>query len=261
MNKKTRYIVLLVVLLVYFLALFLVFGKDNLKREKEETVIIIGNNTIWKKEKQRWSSINYLSDKKALGWQLYTTYVDNKKIGKYYLWNDNTEWFLFDKKKNAYNYQGDLLAYRSNYKIPIKSFTTEETTDYTYLQKLLSDNKLSNTGNPTINTVTKIDIDSDGIEEKFYVFSNVFSDEETLPQNSYSFVFMEKEDKIYMMYSFTGAFVGTSGCQPFIHYIMDTDEDNNYEIVLTCSQYDELPPINTLYRFKKDKFIKIISNE
>ena len=174
MNKKTRYIVLLAILLIYFAVLFLIYGKDHLKREKEETVIIIGNSTIWKKEKQKWSSIKSLSDKKDLGWKLYNTYIDNKRIGKYYLWNDNTEWFLFDKKKNAYNYQGELLAYRSNYKIPVKSFTTETVTDYTYLEKLLSDNNLSNTGNPTISSVTKADIDSDGIDEKIYVFSNVF---------------------------------------------------------------------------------------
>ena len=68
MNKKTRYIVLLVILLIYFAVLFLIYGKDHLKREKEETVIIIGNSTIWKKEKQNWSTIKSLSDKKDLGW-------------------------------------------------------------------------------------------------------------------------------------------------------------------------------------------------
>lgn len=261
MNKKTRYIVLLAILLIYFAVLFLIYGKDHLKREKEETVIIIGNSTIWKKEKQKWSTIKSLSDKKDLGWKLYDTYIDNKKIGKYYLWNDNTEWFLFDKKKNAYNYQGELLAYRSNYKMPVKSFTTETVTDYTYLEKLLSDNNLSNTGTPTVSSVTKVDIDSDGIDEKIYVFSNVFSDDEILPENSYSFVFLEKESKTYMMYSYTDEFVGLSGCQPFVDYLIDIDEDNNYEIVLKCSQYDELPPINTLYKFDKGKFIEIINNQ
>ena len=253
MKKKTRYIVLLVMLLVYFAVLFLVYGKDHLKKEKEEAVIIVGNDTIWKKEKQKWTSLKSLSDKKNLSWKLYDTYVDSKKIGKYYLWNDNTEWFLFDKEKNAYNYQGELLAYRANYKITV--------TNYTYLDKLLSDNNLSNTGNPTISNVIKVDIDNDGIDEKFYTFSNAFSDDETLPENSYSFVFLEKESKTYMMYSYTGEFVGLSGCQPFINYLIDIDEDDNYEIVFTCSQYDQLPPINTLYKFDKDKFIEIIDNQ
>ena len=261
MNKKARYIVLLIIILLYFIVLFLIFGKDNLKREKEETIIIIGNNTVWKKEKQKWSSIDSQSDKKKLEWQLYDTYINNEKIGKYYLWSDNNEWFLFDKQKNAYNYQGNLLAYKSNYKIPVKSFTTEDTTDQTYLQKLLSDNNLSETGTPTISSISKIDIDNDGVDEKFYVFSNIFSYDEVLPKNSYSFVFMEKENKLYMMYSFTDKFVGLSGCQPFISHVMDIDEDNNYEIVLTCSQYDELPPINTLYKFEKNKFIKITSDD
>ena len=261
MKKKTRYIVLLVMLLAYFAVLFLVYGKDHLKKEKEETVIIIGNNTIWKKEKQKWRTLKSVSDKKDLGWKLYDTYIDSKKIGKYYLWNDNTEWYLFDKKKSAYNYQGELLAYRANYKIPVKSFTTEAVTDYTYLDKLLSDNNLSNTGNPTVSNSIKVDIDNDGIDEKFYVFSNIFSVDEILPENSYSFVLLEKESKTYMMYSYTDEFVGLSGCQPFINYLIDIDEDDNYEIVLTCSQYDELPPINTLYKFDKNKFIEIIDNQ
>ena len=64
-----------------------------------------------------------------------------------------------------------------------------------------------------------------------------------------------------MMYSYTDEFVGLSGCQPFVDYLIDIDEDNNYEIVLKCSQYDELPPINTLYKFDKDKFIEIINNQ
>ncbi len=261
MKKKGRYIVLLVMLLAYFAILFLIYGKEQLKAAKEEAVIIIGNDTIWKKENQQWSSLESLSDKKDLSWQLYDTYIDNKKIGNYYLWNDDDEWFLFDQQKNAYNYHGQLLAYKANYKIPVKSFTTENVTDYTYLNKLLSENNLSNTGTPSISNVTKADIDNDGIEEKFYVFSNIFSDDLVFPENSYSFVYLEKESKIYMLYSFTDEFVGLDGCQPIISHLIDVDEDNNYEIVLLCSQYDELPPLTTLYKFDKDKFIKIIDNQ
>lgn len=261
MKKKGRYIVLIVLLIIYFLVIFIVFGKNYLEKQKQQTIIVIGNNTIWKRQKQQWSSYSSLSEKKSLNWNLFNTYVGKKKLGKYYLWNDGEEWFLFDKKKNAYSYNEELFAYKSNYKISIEEFTTENTNDYTHLQQLFKENNLSEEGEITVSNLSKIDIDNDGTLENFYVFSNVFSYDLTPPKNNYSFVFMEKNNKLYMIYSFVSENVGLDGCQPFISYVLDTDADNTNEIVLICSQYDTLPSINTLYKFEKDQFVEIISNQ
>lgn len=261
MKKKTRYIVLLVLLLIYFVAIFIFFGKDYLEKQNQETIIIIGNNTIWKRQKQQWISYSSLSAKQSLNWKLFNTYIGGKKLGKYYLWNDGEKWYLFDKEKNAYNYNNELFAYKSNYKIDFKEFTTENVTDYTYLKQLFKENNISEEGELTVSSLSKIDIDNDGALENFYTFSNMFSYDIVQPKNNYSFVFMEKNNKLYMIYSFVDENVGLSGCLPIISYAIDVDDDNINELVLTCSQYDELPPINTLYKFEKEQFIEIANNK
>lgn len=261
MKKKARYIILIILLLIYSMAIFIFFGKDYLKKQAQETIIVIGNNTIWKRQKQQWTSYSSLSAKQSLNWKTFNTYIGGKKLGKYYLWNDGEKWYLFDNEKNAYSYNEELFAYKSNYNISVKEFTTEDTNDYTYLKQLLKENNISEEGELTISNLSKIDIDNDGTLENFYVFSNIFNSEVEQPKNNYSFVFMEKNNKLYMIYSLVDENVGLSGCLPIISYALDVDNDNVNEIVLNCSQYDELPPINTLYKFEKDKFVEIVNNK
>ena len=60
--------------------------------------------------------------------------------------------------KNAVNYTGRLLAYKSNYDINVLQYQEEEITDFTYVNKVLEENGISTIAivkNP-INAANKI---------------------------------------------------------------------------------------------------------
>lgn len=256
--KKGRYIVLIIILICYLLIMFFTVGKDNLIKKNRTTKIIVGDDTVWELSKNTWYFLNTNIDRKNLNWQEFNVYVSNEKIGKYYLWyNDN--WYLFNKNKEAINYEGELLAYQSNYDIEIKNFEAIPITDYTHVRKVLSENNLELDSELTQSLVVDIDFDNDNVEEHFYVISNVFS-LDTTPSKVFSIVFMVKEEKIYMLYNSIEENKGLNGCKPYINYILDVDNDNENELILSCGRYSNQPPIDMLYKFKDDKFDIIISN-
>ncbi len=259
MKKNKRYIILLVILIIYFVALYFLIGKDY-QKEKESTIkLIVGNHTIWELSNRKWYNIRSNSDMKELNWQEYQVYVDNKKLGNYDLWYDD-KWYLFDKDRNAINYQGDLLAFSGNFELKLQEFITEEVTDRTYVDQVLTENNLLINQELTVNEVSHIDIDQDGIIENFYTLSNAFPMDSN-PEKVFSFVFMEKNGTLSLLYSAIDNNKGTNGCKPMITSVLDADNDKKNELIVTCNQYSIEEPIVMLYQWKENEFKLLISNQ
>lgn len=256
---KKRYVVILIIIAVYFTVFFLLYGKDELKKSKLETTLIIGNDTIWQLKEKSWYNIANVADKEELNWEEFTVFVDNKKIGKYSMVYDN-KWYLFDKDRNAYPYSGSLIAYSANYEMKVKEFSKEQISDYTKVNEVLTENNLSTNSELTVSNYIKVDFDSDGKEEEFYMVSNAFP-KESNPNYIFSIVFMEKDDIIYPIYKSIDKNRSLNGCKPYISAIIDVDDDNKYEIVLSCSEYSVEKTIDMLYQFNNDKFSIIVSNQ
>ena len=142
----------------------------------------------------------------------------------------------------------------------IKNFNQEKISDYTKVNKVLSENNISTGQELTSNTQISVDIDNDGVDEKIYVVGNVFP-METDPEYIFSVVFMEKNDIIYPIYKSIEKNKNFNGCKPYINSIIDVDDDNKYEIILSCSQYSTEGTIDMLYRFNNDKFSIIVTNQ
>ena len=258
MKKKKRYVVILVILAIYLLAMFLLFG-NYIKKGKYETTIIIGQNTIWNYSDRKWINITSNSTIQELNWTKYNIYLDNKYTGEYYLWYDD-KWYLFDDNKNAIKKDGNLLAFRSNYDIKVHNFSTSEIKDYSYVKKVLSDNNLDINSKFTVNNQITLDIDNDGTEETIYIISNVFAID-FYSDTIFSIVFMVKDGKIHTIYQDIDKNYSTNGCKPYINTIFDIDADNKFEIVLSCGRYSINKPIDMLYQLTNEGFKILISNQ
>ncbi len=257
---KKRYIVILIIIIVYFTVFFLLYGKDELKYSKLKTTLIIGDNTIWQLDEKKWYNIANTNDKEELNWTLFTVFADNEKLGNYYLVFDD-KWYIYDNKRNPISYSGSIVAYSANYEMKIKNFTQEKISDYTKVNEALSENNITiNNQELTSNTQISVDIDNDGVDEKIYVVGNVFPIESN-PEYIFSIVFMEKNDIIYPIYKSIEKNKNYNGCKPYINTIIDVNDDNKYEIVLSCSQYSTEGTIDMLYKFNKNKFSIIVSNQ
>ena len=88
---------------------------------KDNEYLVVDNTSIWLFSNGNWVSVN----KKAVDNKKMIIYVDNNKIGSYYLKSGNV-WNLFDDNSKFVNYDGALLAHSDNMKINIKSLTEIE---------------------------------------------------------------------------------------------------------------------------------------
>lgn len=257
--KKTRYIVLFVILAIYIFVMYYFLGADNLKKEKYSTTILVGDSTVWNYSDKRWLNITKNSTLKKLDWQEFTVYLDNKKAGNYLLWHDD-KWYLFDKNKKAVPTTGSLLAYRSNYDLKIKDFTVTDITEPSYVKQVLEENNLSFSSKLTASSLTSFDIDNDQINEEFYVISNAFADDFN-PDTIFSIVFMVKEGKVYYLYNDISPNTTNNGCKPYLNSFIDVDNDNKYEVIVSCGRYSVEKSVEMLYKLTDEGFKILISNQ
>lgn len=260
MKKNKRYKIIIIVLVVYLLVFFLFLGLKNIKNKNQKITLLIGDSTVWEYENKTWFNITSNSRIDNLSWQKYEVFLDNKYKGNYDLWYDDTKWYAFNQDKTPVNLEGELIAYKANHDLKIKNFEVRETTNNTYVHQILRDNNLKTSSQLTVNNVINIDIDNDGINEDIYTISNAFPFDFT-PEKYFAMVFMVKEEIIYPIYTNIESAKYGNSCKPFIRAFLDIEDDNNYEIIISCGRYSIQKPEDMLYQLKNNKFKQVISNQ
>lgn len=255
MKSKKVYIVLIVLMVIFFLIMFLIFGLDELKKEGLDATIIVDKDTVWTYSERSWIRQTSFNE---YNWKKYDVYMNNEKAGNYYLWYSD-KWYAFDDKKNAVMLDGDLLAINANYDVPVYNFQKNEIDNYYQVNKVLEDNKLPTDVEYTVNHKVEFDYDGDGEIEEFYVVSNAFPIESN-PKKIFSFVFMVKGDNVYPIYTNISNNTGFNGCRPYFSGFIDVDKDNKYEFILSCAEYSVSGVSRMLYDFDNNKFKILISN-
>ena len=260
MRDKKTYIVLIIVLVVFFGVMLAMFGLQSLKESKQETILIVGDNTIWSHSEKRWYKITSNSSIQKLNWKKYKVFLNNKEFGDYSLWHDD-KWYAFDDKKNAVALDGNLFAYKANYNIKVYDFEVKDIEDDNiYVNQVLEEHNISTTSKLTTSSRISFDFDNDGEEEDFYLISNVF-DLESNPNTIFSIVFMVKDNIIYSIYTDIQENDSFNGCKPFFNTVLDINSDKKYEFVLSCGKYSVEEQVDMLYKFEDDEFKIIISNQ
>lgn len=255
---RSKYIIIIIILLIYLLGMYLLFGVDEVKKNKVTTTLLIGNSSVWNYSGRKWSNVTNNQLLSSLDWQKFMVYINSEKLGNYYLWNDD-KWYVFDDDKKALSYSGLFFAYKADFDMKVLKYETKQIIDFTYVNEVLSKYNLISSVNYTVSTITSVDFNQDGVNEDFYVISNVFSEEQV--DKYFSFVFMVKNEKIYMLYEDVDNNDGVNGCKPYINLVADVDNDKKNELVLTCARYSNQLPIDMLYKFEEDAFKIVISNQ
>ncbi len=259
MRKKSTYVILIIILTVFFLVLFLLFGLSSIKQGNYESTIIVGDHTVWNYQNQKWRNLSTTASLQKLNWQKYNIYLNNEKFGQYYLWNDNG-WYAFDDKKNAVSLDGNLLAIQSNYDIDVFSFKEESIDNMSYVHKVLKDQDLSISSQFTTSYKITIDFDHDGEREDFYLISNAFAMDFS-PEKIFSLVFMVADDNIYPIYTDVSENRSFNGCKPFFTSFLDVDHDGVSEFILSCGRYSVGEQLDMLYHYDHGDFKILISNQ
>lgn len=256
---KSKYIILIIILIVYGAVMYFAFGVNESKERKASTTLLVGNSAVWNYSSRDWMNVTTSSLLSSLNWQKFKIYVNNQYFGKYSVWKDD-QWYLFDSNKNAVSYSGDLFAYKADFDMKIADFSIADITDYTYVNQVLQEHGIDSNSDYTLANVYKVDFDNDGIVEEFYAVSNVFAID-FFPEKYFSFVFMVDNNKIYMLYEDVDVNEGVNGCKPSLYTVADFDNDQDYELILNCAKYSNQTPLTMLYEFHNNKFEIEISNQ
>lgn len=254
---KKRYIIIFICIIAYGLAMYYFIGKDNIRREKFYSTILVDNNAVWQYRKKKWVNINHYSDLQKLNWEKFKIYSKEKEnVKNYYIWLDD-RWYFFNEKKEALQFSGEFIGVSSNYDMHISFPHEMKIENDTYVNQVLKENGLEERDFTVENTFS-FDIDHDNIEENFYIISNAFTD---LPvENIFSIVFMEKDEFIYPIYTDIDQNRGFNGCRPYVSAMLDIEDDGIYELILSCGEYSVDKIQTMLYQYKNGKFSVIISN-
>lgn len=256
---KVKYIVIIVILIIYCVGMYLIFGVSETKERNTTTTLLVGDSTVWNYSSRDWMNVTNQQLLSDVNWQKFKIYVDNEYFGNYSVWLDD-RWYLFDDDRNAVTYQGNLFAYDADFDMDILPFTTSQITDYTYVNQVLKEHNLNTDTAYTLATQSSFDFDKDGVNETFYMVSNVFAID-FFPETYFSFVFMVDNNQIYMLYEDVDKNEGVNGCKPNLYTVADVDNDDQYELILMCSKYSNQIPIMMLYEFRDNAFKIAISNQ
>lgn len=260
MKKSNKSIIIFIVLLIGLSTIFmLTIGVKLIKDNKNKDVIIVGNEAIFEKQDNKWVNISF-ADINNYNWKKYYTYIDNQYYGYYSLYN-NEKWYLFKDKNQAVNYNGDLLALNGETRYKVVQFNLHDIENKDYITKVLNDNNIKDDSELSSSSVVYVDIDNDGEKEPIYTISNKFSMED-VGNTYFSFIFMVKNDKIIYLYKKLEKDLDSSysGCKPYINSILDVDEDDQYELILSCGYYSNNGIRHSLYKFKEGVFKLLVSN-
>lgn len=259
MVKKRVYIVLLIVLVIFLIVMFMLFGTKTIKEEKISEILVVGDETVWKYSNKKWHNLTYKSTLQDLSWKKYRVFENNKDIGNYYLWYSD-KWYVFDNQRNAVKVDGDIFAYRSNFDLKVKDFSIENVDNYDFVNYVLESNDISISSEFTSIYKIDLDVDNDSNDETFYLISNAFP-LDFQPEKTFSIAFMVKDNNIYYIYKDITANKGFNGCKPYYNTFLDVDQDNNIELILSCSKYSVSDRVDMLYKFEEDGFKILISNQ
>lgn len=259
MKKSTKISILIMIAIVLLTGLFfLTIGQKLIKMEKEENIILVDNEAIFRKNGTEWNPVSF-EDVNLYNWKEYYTYIDHSYYGNYNLYF-NEKWYLFKGKNQAVNYEGDLLALRGNIKYKVVDFILYDIEDFTDAKRVLKENNLPVDSVLTSSYYINRDIDHDGNKEVIYTISNKFPMED-VGDTSFSFIFMIKDNRVIYLYKNIEPLNDVySGCQPYINNLIDINEDNHYEIIMGCSYYSNNGVKYGMYEFTGDKFKLLVSN-
>lgn len=245
MQKK--YIIIVSILVVYVIAMVLIFG---LKKETitSDTYLVIGDNTRWEYVDKEWSNLD-IQDKEFDSRE-FEVYKDQIYQGKFYLQNYNDTWYFFDKNNKSYDLYGQLFAYSSENKIDVIKFNLEEPS-VEEINDLLEKYDIEVSSLAELSKYQKIsyNFDNDEALETIYSISNLMIDD--IEGVTFSLVLYEDEKKTYEIINKTDDVEYVYD----VSNIIDFNLDKKYEIIIEQQKpMDPTMNCHSMYKLKKGKY-------
>jgi hypothetical protein len=274
MKKYKGIIILLVLLGGYALIMILVFGRNNSNNNSSNNsqdnnvtnsstdngnyYITLNNISNWYYYHNKWDKVNTDTFEKS-GFY-FKAYVNNNYLGDYQL-KYGTIWNLFDTNNNYVNYNGNLVAFSTNFNVNLRSFKANDISDNeksTFLNKY----NITNFKYLITNQVINIDLDNNGVNDQIICLSNM--DENTNLKNSfYNLVVINFNGTWNTLINVNGNDNDEILKSPIyeVTNIMNINNVPSIIVKYTYGYISESPEIgNIMYQLNNDQFVKVISD-
>ena len=249
-NKKIVLILIIILIILYFV--ISIFSFDKIYKN----TVFIGNYT---KVEVNSGDINVYYDNSKIKRQ-EVNYYFQKEIVDGYILSDNTginnglnEYYALNKDEQILSFENVLIGFTKDLSLKFKDIKKNISDDSDLAFKILENNNVSVTSNSVLDIIgiSKVDYDDDGNEESIYSIG-LYDD-----SNYYSFIFFLKDDKYAMITKNQSAFNEIEYTRLDFVSLIDFNNDDNYEFVISKVDGEYAPDYYELYNFDGIKFNKI----
>lgn len=235
MKKGT--VIIIVVLLVYLGIMYLFIGKNNLKEQKANEILLIHYNTKFKYNNYKWTKMTD-NDYLDFNGKNYNVYQNQSFYGNYEL-SFNNKWYLFDKNRNSVSYDYEIFAHHGDKEIEFIPYDVVDidSKDANNINKAISEIGIENYTGFVEGKKIIVNYDGDYKEETFYIIKNetnekVFTIAFLFDNNKIKIIdydILDKDQSILLkIYNF--------------HSIIDIGTDEKYEVIISQSTFGEHIP-------------------
>lgn len=254
MKNKKAVITFGIIIVTYLILAIIFFGWDSFMNKIQGVKIVFSTGDKWQLKDGKWIDIE---DSEEYNWKKFNVYVDNELLGKYSLLYNN-KWYVYDKKRNLINYEGNILGISGNKKYKVIDFeqTIFDTTGENILKDILNKKGITY-AEPLSSTKVSLDIDGDNQIETIYTAANLFNDIGVDSKDKYSVMFI-KDDEIQVVYEdYQDKDKEYSMCIPKVNSIIDFNKDSKYEIIMECNYYSNMGTCTGLYELQDGKYKEV----
>ena len=232
-----KYKILFIIAFIYLLIIGILLYFNNINNAE----IILNSTISLKYEGKKWKSNDFKQKNN------YNIYVDNNFIGNGLLIVDDGISYFNNEKLDNY------IAI-SNSKTEVIPYSESEINKEEY-SKILEQLNIKKYNELKINKKINIDYDNDGEIESIYILSSLFVDPfmEDIEDDKFSIAYTIDNNKLNIIYQkkFTS---DMNGCLLNIKGIIDVNRDNKYELITTCSYFDQKGTKIQIYELKNSNY-------
>ena len=177
-KKNKVVLIILSLVLIYGIIMIFVLKNDNKTNNNNSSnnktninYLLINNISNWSYSNDKWNSLTNKEVAEANA--TYKAFVNNNYLGEYKVLY-GTKWNLIDNDNNIVVYNGNLIAYSTNFNINISHLSSRKINSDD--EKLIKEQySFANLSDLTENEVYDVDLDNNGTKDEVICLSNVGS--------------------------------------------------------------------------------------
>lgn len=234
--------IIIIAIIIVVLAIVFKFWQTNKSEaiSNSNEYLIVDEHLILQRSNNQWNQINEIND--SILNNQYTVYSNSGKTANVRLDYASNQWFYMNRNYEDLKLEGVRLAYNGDLNIKLADYDSEyyNDSDAGVVRAALSNTSITNIEGFTLPTRKIIfDFDGDSQNEAIYTISNYSLS--AMDTELYSTIVAVKNNEV------TQIIDASTSTYFFVREVLDIDEDNQYEIIITKDIVD-VPTFSTCYQ-------------